>query len=187
MARAEHKAHRVGQLAAPVGPRDHVRGPEDAAVTLVEYGDYECPYCGKANAVVRELEKLVGDQLHFVFRHFPLSSVHHHAGLAAEAAEAAGAQGKFWEMHDVLFENQAALEPEDLVRHAEALGLDVERFARELATQTHAGKVREDFVSGARSGVNGTPRFFVNDKRHDGPLDMRSLLAAVEEAAQQYR
>lgn len=177
--------HVAGQLILPVGARDHARGPANAPVTLVEYGDYECPHCGQAHGVVQELEGLLSRRMRFVFRHFPLATVHPHATLAAEAAEAAGAQGKFWAMHDALFENQDALEPEDLVRYAAALGLDVARFTHELGGHAHAAKVREDFLSGARSGVNGTPTFFINGVRHDGSYDLRSLLAGVEEVVGQ--
>jgi protein-disulfide isomerase len=173
----------TGKLKPPVGANDHVQGPADAPVTLVEYGDYECPYCGEAYPVVKALQKRLGGQLRFAFRNFPLSQAHPHAEHAAEAAEAAGAQGKFWQMHDMLYENQDALDPEDLVRCAQALRLDVPRFAREIAKHLYAERVREDFSSGVRSGVNGTPTFFINGVRHDGPFDLGSLLAAIEEAA----
>jgi protein-disulfide isomerase len=173
-----------GVLALPVlAARDHIRGPMEAPVTLVEYGDYECPYCGAAHVVVNELLARSGDDLRFVFRHFPLTNIHPHAELAAEAAEAAGAQGMFWEMHDVLYENQQRLEAAHLMAYADALGLDTDRFARELAEHFHAQRVFEDFVSGARSGVHGTPTFYINGIRHDGPWDLPHLLAAVEQAA----
>jgi protein-disulfide isomerase len=143
------------RLTMPVSARDHILGPTTAPVTLVEYGDYECPYCGQAHHVIKQLQQLLGRHLRFVFRHFPLTTVHPHA---QQAAEAAGAQGKFWEMHYVLFEHQHALEIGDLVRYAAALGLDLQRFTSEFASHTHAGRVREDFMSGVRSGVNRTPR-----------------------------
>ena len=173
----------TAKLKPPVGPHDHVQGPAEAPVTLVEYGDYECPYCGEAYPVVKALQKRLGDQMRFVFRNFPLAQAHPHAEHAAEAAEAAGAQGKFWEMHDLLYENQDALEDEDLVRYARALHLDVPRFVKEMESGAYLERVREDFRSGVRSGVNGTPSFFINGARHDGPFDLGSLLAAIEEAA----
>jgi protein-disulfide isomerase len=170
------------RLTAPVSPRDHALGPETAPVTLVEYGDYECPYCGAAHGVTKELVRTFGDDLRFVFRHFPLTQIHPHAARAAEAAEAAGAQGRFWQMHDLLFANQPRLAPQDLVVYARALGLDLERFMADLRDHTYAPKVREDFMSGIRSGVNGTPTFFVNGVRHNGGWDLDSLEEAVREA-----
>jgi protein-disulfide isomerase len=157
-----------GQLTPPVSDRDHIAGSDDAPVTLVEYGDFECPYCGMAYPIVKTAQRELGDDLRFVFRHFPLSEAHPHARVAAQAAEAAGAQGKFWEMHDMLFEHQDALEPEDLVAYAKALGIDTELFVRELEAGTYEKRVREDFRSGVRSGVNGTPTFFINGSRYDG-------------------
>src|SRR5262249_5192993 len=159
---------------------DHALGPETAPVTLVEYGDYQCPACGQAYPIIKELLDRLGPRLRLVFRNFPLATVHPHAEGAAEAAEAAGAQGQFWAMHDVLFENQDALGGEDLVAYASALGLDESRFVGELTDRVHAARVREDFVGGVRSGVNGTPTFFINEGRHDGPFDLDSLLEAVE-------
>ncbi|MGA9725138.1 MAG: DsbA family protein [Candidatus Binatus sp.] len=172
----------TGRLKPPVGANDHVQGPAKAPVTLVEYGDYECPYCGEAYPVVKALQERLGDQVRFVFRNFPLAEAHPHAEQAAEAAEAASAQGKFWEMHDLLYENQDALDSEDLVRYARALHLDLPRFVKEMKEGAHAERVREDFRSGVRSGVNGTPTFFINGERHDGPFDLASLLAAIKEA-----
>ena len=172
-------------LALPVSPaRDHIRGPVDALVTLVEYGDYECPFCAAAHPVVEAVQRSTGPMLAFVFRHFPLTTIHPHAEQAAEAAEAAGAQGKFWPMHDVLYANQQRLEGPDLLSYAEALGLDVGLFSIDLAEHAHAPRVREDFMSGVRSGVNGTPCFFINGVRHDGSWAVASLLAAVQRAAQ---
>ena len=170
------------KLKPPVGANDHVQGPAKAPVTLVEYGDYQCPYCGEAYPIVKALQKRLGEQVRFVFRNFPLAEAHPHAEHAAEAAEAAAAQGKFWEMHDLLYENQAALEDEDLVRYAKALHLDVPRFVKEMEAHAYAERVRADFSSGVRSGVNGTPTFFINGARHDGPFDLGSLMAAIEEA-----
>jgi len=170
-------------LKPPIGANDHVQGPARAPVTIVEYGDYECPYCGQAYPIVKALQKRLGDQVRLVFRNFPLGKeMHPHAEHAAEAAEAAGAQDKYWEMHDLLYENQDALEDEDLLQYARALGLDEPRFVREMSEHQHAARVRDDFHSGVRSGVNGTPTFFINGERHDGPFDLRSLLAAIEDA-----
>jgi diadenylate cyclase len=170
-------------LDTPVGDRDHARGPATAPVTLVEYGDFECPYCGRTYPVVKELRERLGDRLRFVFRHFPLDSVHLHARRAAEAAEAAAAQGRFWEMHDLLFANQEDLDDESLRRYATGLGLDLARFESDLAERRHAPRVREDRLDGERSGVEGTPTFFVNGARYEGSLDLEGLQAAVEEAA----
>jgi protein-disulfide isomerase len=152
-------------------------------VTLTEYGDYECPHCGAAYPIVQEVRRALGPELRFVFRHFPLSQAHPHAQRAAEAAEAAGAQGEFWGMHDLLFQNQDALEDSDLLRYAVSLKLDGERFARELSAGVHTDRVRRDFRSGVRSGVNGTPTFFINGVRHDASWDLPTLLAALEAAA----
>jgi protein-disulfide isomerase len=172
----------MSSLNPPVSGRDHVRGPADAPLTLVEYGDYECPHCGRAHPIVEEVRALLGDQLRFVFRNFPLSNAHPNAEAAAEAAAAAGAQGRFWEMHDVLFEHQDALALEDLLGYAGQLGLDVPRVAAELASRVHRPRVREDFLSGVRSGVNGTPSFFVNGVRFDGVWDTASLIEALTNA-----
>lgn len=167
------------RLTVPVSKRDHVLGLATAPVTLVEYGDYECPYCGAAHRSVERVLQVMGNDLRFAFRHFPLSQIHPHAYQAAEAAEAAGAQGRFWEMHDLLFENQDRLGLRDLIGYAGALGLDLERFVTDLRGHAHAGRLREDFLSGVRSGVNGTPTFFVNGLRHDGGYDVEVLLEAL--------
>lgn len=174
-----------GALAPPVDDaRDHIQGADRAPVTLVEYGDYECPYCGMAYPIVKSLQAALGGQLRFVFRNFPLTDSHPHAEHAAEAAEAAAAQGRFWEMHDALYENQEALGDDDLVAHARAIGVDAERVARELADGTWAKRVRDDFRSGVRSGVNGTPTFFVNGVRYDeGWNDQEGFLGALRTAA----
>ena len=172
--------HAAPKLTLAIGERDHVQGSEGAPVTLVEYGDYECPHCRQVEPIVAELRSRFGDRLRYVFRHFPISATHPDAQLAAEAAEAAAAQGKFWEMHDLLFENQGDLDEEHLEEYATELGLDTERFRRELATHEHAARVREDFMSGVRSGANGTPTFFLNGVRYDGPWDLDSLLAEIE-------
>jgi len=172
------------RLTLPVDQqRDHVRGPADAAVTLVEYGDYQCPYCGAAHPIVKEVLARMGDRLRFVFRNFPITTSHPQAQHAAEAAEAAASQGSFWPMHDLIFEDQKRLHDEDLRARAERLGLDLETFDHELAEHVHESRVREDFMSGVRSGVNGTPTFFINGARHDGSYDVETLLAALERAA----
>ena len=177
----------VARLGAPVTDHDHIRGPRNAPVTLVEYGDFECPHCGQAYAVVKSLEQLLGDVLRVVFRHFPLTTVHPHAGHAAEAAEAAGAQRAFWPMHDMLFENQDALDDHHLIEYAADLELDVPRFVCELAEHVHAPRVREQFMGGVQSGVNGTPTFFINDLRYEGAYDIASMFAVIEEAAAERR
>ncbi|HLB82555.1 MAG TPA: thioredoxin domain-containing protein [Gemmatimonadales bacterium] len=169
-------------LTLPVGERDHTQGPADAPLTLVEYGDYECPHCGRAYPIVKQIQRRLGRRLRFVFRNFPLRESHPHAQHAAEAAEAAGAQGKFWEMHDRLFERQFALDDDYLVEYAGDLDLDAARLRRELATGTYAPRVREDFRSGVTSGVNGTPTFFINGVRHDGAWELEPLVAALEQA-----
>jgi protein-disulfide isomerase len=170
------------RLVLPVSERDHSQGPATAPVTLVEYGDYECPYCGAAYPIVKEVQARLGEQLRFVFRNFPLTQAHPHAAHAAEAAETAAAQGQFWEMHDYLFEHQRALDDDHLLQYAGALGLDTDAFERALAEHRPAERVREDFVSGVRSGVNGTPTFFINGVRHDDSYDLDTLLAAIERA-----
>jgi protein-disulfide isomerase len=172
----------AASLTLPVSQRDHQRGPETAPVTLVEYGDYECPYCGKAYPIVKEIQRRLGDRLRFVFRNFPLTQSHPHAEHAAEAAEAAAGQEKFWEMHDYLFEHQRALDDTHLVQYAVALNLDKEIFMREMTEHVHANRVHEDFLSGVRSGVNGTPTFFINGVRHDDSYELETLLAAIEAA-----
>ena len=169
-------------LAAPVDPgRDHIRGPKAAPVTVVEYGDFECPYCGRAEPAVRELLADFGD-VSYVWRHLPLTDVHPHAQLAAEAAEAAAAQGAFWEMHDTLLRHQDALRPADLAGYAATLGLDVERFTRDLRKHAYASRVAEDVDTADLGGVSGTPTFFVNGQRHNGAYDIGSLSQAVRTA-----
>jgi protein-disulfide isomerase len=174
----------MSRLTPPVSNTDHCAGPDDAPVTLVEYGDYECPHCGSAHRIVLAVRQRMGQRLRFGFRHFPLAEIHPHAMHAAEAAEAASDEGKFWEMHDALFENQEALEDSDLIRYAQELGLDAERVERELVSGVHEKRVREQFLSGVRSGVNGTPTFFISGIRYDGPWDPDSLLDALEAAAE---
>ena len=167
-------------LTLPVGARDHVQGPSSARLTLVEYGDYECPYCGMAYPIVKAIQRALGADLRFVFRNFPLKQAHPHAELAAESAEAAAQQGKFWEMHDALYEHQDNLEPEPILELAAALDLDVKRLVRELEAHTFAPRVKEDFMSGVRSGVNGTPTFFINGARYDGSWELVPLLDALD-------
>jgi Na+/H+ antiporter NhaA len=173
----------IVDLAEDVGPdRDHIRGAEDAPVTLIEYGDYECPYCGQAELVVRELLLSFGDDLRYVWRHLPLNDVHPNAQHAAEASEAAASQGRFWEMHDRLLNHQDELTPDHLRRYAEELGLDVDRFWEELRRHDHAGRIDDDVGSADASGVAGTPSFFINGRRHTGGYDATTLTAAVRGA-----
>ncbi|HEV7798341.1 MAG TPA: thioredoxin domain-containing protein [Pyrinomonadaceae bacterium] len=171
------------RLTIPLTARDHVLGPADAPVTLIEYGDFECPYCAAAHVIIKKVLEIMSDQLRFAFRHFPLTQIHPHAESAAEASEAAGAQGQFWEMHDLLFENQPMLDPPHLVAYAQELGLDLKRFVRELEEGVYRQRVREDFLGGVRSGVNGTPAFFINGDRYDGSWDIAPLITALERAA----
>jgi protein-disulfide isomerase len=176
-------AEDILDLVSPVDPeRDHIRGPSDASVTLVEYGDFECPYCGMAEPIVRQLLADEGGDLRFVFRHLPLSDVHEHAQLAAEAAEAAGAQGAFWEMHDELLAHQDALRPRELVAAADRLGLDSDRFRDELRRRMWGPRVAEDVHDADESGVTGTPTFFINGRRHHGAYDLATLTTAVRAA-----
>jgi protein-disulfide isomerase len=156
-----------------------MQGNPDAPIQLVEYGDYECPFCGQAYWSVKAVQEALGDDVLFVFRNFPLAQAHPHALAAAQSAEAAGLQGRFWEMHDVIFEHQDMLDEANLFRFAEALGLDMERFARDFASPEVAEKIRADFLSGARSGVNGTPTFFVNGERYDGSWAPQDFVAAL--------
>jgi protein-disulfide isomerase len=179
----EGTAQELVDLADDVDPEhNHVRGAADAPVTLVEYGDYECPYCGQAEVVVRDLLESFGHELRYVWRHLPLNDVHPHAQLAAEAAEAASAQDAFWEMHDKLIDHQEELGAPELRRYAEELGLDVERFWDEVRRREHAARVAEDVASADASGVVGTPTFFINGRRHQGAYDTESLRQAVERA-----
>ncbi len=172
------------KLTMPVDPdRDHIQGPEDAPVTLVEYGDFQCPNCGEAYPILKSIQKKMGNKLRFVYRHFPITETHPDAVHAAEASEAAAAQGKFWEMHDLLFEHQHALDGESLHNYAAHLKLDMGRFDREMREHAYADRIRDDFSSGLRSGANGTPTFFINGDRYDLPWDDESwLLRALQEA-----
>jgi protein-disulfide isomerase len=165
----------LSRLLLPIRPVDHVRGREDAPYTLVEYGDYECPDCGRLYVILRDLQRDISSRLRIVFRHYPLSGIHHFAQQAAEAAEAAGAQGKFWEMHTILFERQQALRTKDLIRYAEELALDVARFRDELKNERYSERVRADFLAGVQNGVYGTPGLFLNGVRYDGEWGQESL------------
>jgi protein-disulfide isomerase len=170
-------------LTPALSDRDHLLGPADAPVTLVEYGDYECPYCGMAHPIVASVLRRMGDSIRFGYRHFPLTQMHPRAQNAAEMAEAAATRGQFWAMHDKLFQNQKALEDEDLINYAAEVGIDPEWAVEVLAIHRFAERVREQFLSGVRSGVNGTPTFFINGVRHDGAWDEASLLEALQNAA----
>jgi protein-disulfide isomerase len=172
----------MSRLTQSVSSHDHAEGPADAALTLVEYGDYQCPYCGAAYPVVKEVQKTLGKKLRFVFRNFPLTQAHPYALIAAEAAEAAALQGKFWEMHDLLFEKQHLLKPEIIPSWANRIGLNVEQFGNDIKKDVVEKRIQEDRTSGIRSGVNGTPTFFINGSRYDGPPDYNSLLAALGSA-----
>jgi protein-disulfide isomerase len=171
-----------GRLALPVEQDDHVQGPADAPVTLVEYADFQCPYCGMAEPVVKQLREQFADRLRLVFREYPLTDSHRYAYGAAEAAEAAGGQGKFWEMHDLLFAHQDALDSGHLTRYASSLGLDVERFEEQMSSDALGDKIERDVRSGDESGVPGTPTFFINERMYDGPPTLHALSQAVKEA-----
>ena len=161
--------------------RDHIQGPSTAPIELVEYGDFECPHCGRAFTIIQQLRDELGDRLRFAFRHFPLAKMHPHARSAAESAEAAGAQGKFWEMHDILFRHGQALEMGNVTRYAEEVGVpDIARFKAEVSAEIYAARIQEDLASGVRSGVNGTPTFFLNGKRHNGGYDYDSMRSAID-------
>ena len=170
------------KLRTPIGPHDHTQGDADAPVTLVEYGDYECPHCGRAYPIVKRVQKHFGNRLLFVFRNFPLTQSHPHAESAAEAAEFAATKDKFWEMHDALFENQDRLGFELYEELAKQLGLDPIALTAALDSGEFTDRVRADFNSGIRSGVNGTPTFFINGQRHDGPFDYPALVGAINAA-----
>jgi protein-disulfide isomerase len=169
-------------LAVPVSERDHIQGPDTATVTLVQYGDYECPYTRRSTWGVQAIQQQLGDQLRFVYRNFPLTEIHPHAMHTAFAAEAADAQGKFWEMHNYIFHHQHTLEDADLEQFAGAVGLDMQRFAQDMAQRPFARRIEEDFQSGLRSGVRGTPTFFINGVLYPGSWEQDALLAALKEA-----
>jgi protein-disulfide isomerase len=159
--------------------RDHIQGPSAAPVTLLEYGDYQCPYCGQAYPIIKQVQKHLGNKLRFVFRNFPITQIHPHAQHAAEAAESAAAQNKFWEMHDYLYEHQQALDDNHLEKYAGELGLDLTRFNHDMSSHAHAQRIREDFLGGVRSGVNGTPTFYINGIRYNDSWDLETLLETL--------
>jgi NhaA family Na+:H+ antiporter len=172
----------AAELRVEVGGRDHVRGPTDAPVTLVEYGDYQCPQCGRAHTAVAEVRERLGDRVRFVFRHLPIPNVHPHALDAANAAEAAGEQGAFWDLHDWLFTHQDRLDRDGIAEGAREVGLDADAIMRAVADGAHAGRIEDDRDSALRSGATGTPTFFVNGRRHEGGNDAEALLAALRDA-----
>jgi protein-disulfide isomerase len=167
------------RLTVPVTRRDHHNGPIRAAAHLLEYGDFECPACGVAHQVVKAVRETMGRKLCFTFRNFPLANIHPHSESAAEAAEAAAAQSRYWEMHDLLFEHQSALDGAAIAEYAAALGLDRQRLVREVAGHIYEPRVQEDFVSGIRNGVHETPVFFINGRRYDGPLEVEAICKAL--------
>lgn len=171
-------------LAKPVDQTDHALGPEDAPVTLVEYGDFQCPHCRAAHFYLKNVRATLGDDMRFVFRHMPLTQIHPMAQAAAEAAEAAGAQGKFWPMHDLIYENQDLLGPALLARLGQRLGLDMRRFTDDLESHRCLPKVKDDFTSAVRSGAAGTPSFFINGEPYEGSYDDEALIDALRFAAQ---
>lgn len=174
----------MAELTVPVTSSDHIQGDEQAAVILVEYGDYQCPHCGHAHPIVKRVQKHFGKRLAFVFRNFPLNEIHPNAQSAAEAAEFAAAHGRFWEMHDGIFENQDTLGPSLLISLAETLELSAADLENALASQKYAPRVKSDFIGGVRSGVNGTPTFFINGQRHDGRFEFEDLVEAIERQLQ---
>jgi protein-disulfide isomerase len=169
-------------LKIPVGEQDHIQGPATAKCTLVEYGDYECPHCGHAYPIVKRIQKHFGKKLRFVFRNFPLNEMHPHAESAAETAEFAGSKGKFWEMHDLLFENQESLGGALYTKLAKDIGLSADDLGRSLEKREFLAHVKSDFTGGVRSGVNGTPTFFINGERYDGSFEYEDLLGAIQGA-----
>jgi protein-disulfide isomerase len=176
--------HKAPKLILAVGARDHSQGSPTAQLVFLEYGDYQCPYCGAAYPVIKQVQEEFGEQLRFVFRNFPLTNAHPFAEWAAELAEGAAVQGKFWEVHDFLYENQDRLGEEAyFAQYEKKLGLDSAKLRREVAAHVHLPRIQEDFESGVRSGVNGTPTFYINGVRHDGAPDYESLVAALKEAA----
>ncbi len=166
-------------LTPPVSEMDHCQGSKDALVTLVEYGDYQCPYCGQAYPIVKKLQEEFGDKLEFVFRNFPLTEIHEYSFHAAESSEIADEYGKFWEMHDMLYQNQDNLQDDNLIMMASKLGIDSEEFSKKLQAEEKAKKVKDDFMSGVESGVNGTPSFYINGYKYEGPWDYENLKSAI--------
>jgi protein-disulfide isomerase len=170
----------MSRLTVPLSDRDHIQGSLDAEVELVEYGDYECPHCTAAFPVVKQIQAEFGDDLCFAYRHFPLVEIHQYAEPAAEAAEAAGAQRRFWQMHDLLFENSPELDGAHLLMFANTLRLDTDRFIRDVAGHGYLPRIREDIESGVASGVRGTPTFFINGVRHQGGYDLETMREALQ-------
>ena len=170
----------MSKLKPPVGSGDHVQGASTATIELVEYGDYQCPHCGRAYPIIKAVQKVMGDEMKFVFRNFPLQEVHPNALNAAVAAEAAGAQGQFWEMHDIIYENQSHLDDASLIRFAQKIGVDVEKFETDFEKPEFLEKVESDFESGVRSGVNGTPGFFINGQKYNGSWEKADLLEYLQ-------
>lgn len=170
----------MSMLKVPVTPDDHIQGDDTALITLVEYGDYECPFCGSAYPIIKHIQKHFGKQLRFVFRNFPLTELHSHAEVAAETAEFAATYGRFWEMHDLIYENQEQLGMPMLLKLAETLNLSETDLKHTIVNKTFAPKIKKDFLGGVRSGVNGTPTFFINDQRYNGPFEFDDLVAAIE-------
>jgi protein-disulfide isomerase len=173
----------IVKLTLPVSERDHIQGPVTAPVTLVEYGDYECPYCAQAYMIIKEVQQRLGSKLRFVFRNFPLTKIRPHAFQTAIAAETAAAQNKFWEMYEYLFKHGQVLTDDTIKRSAASIGLQVNRFYREFDDGTYSSHVNEDIESGRSSGVKSTPTFFINGDRYDGTWDLDSLLSALDEAS----
>jgi protein-disulfide isomerase len=177
----------IVKLTLPVSPHDHIQGKDTSSLTLVEYGDYECPYCGQAYPIIKQVQKRLGPKLRFVFRNFPVTQVHPHAQQAAEAAECAATQNKFWEMHDYLYEHQQALDDKHLEKYAGELGLDLARFKNDMSMHVHAARVREDFLGGVHSGVNGTPTFYIDNIRYNGSWDLETLLKTLNSTIEKAR
>ena len=179
MADGRSKPAEAPDLAVPLDARDHAQGPENAPVTLVEYGDYECPTCGQAFPIVKQLRQTLSDQLRLIFRHFPQSNIHPHASVAAQAAEAAGAQKKFWPMHDMLFEHQTEFDEVDFAQLALRAGVELYQFEADMASERFAGKVLRDYEGGVISGVKKTPTLFINGRKYTGPLEYEALFASI--------
>lgn len=177
----------MARLTKPIESDDHTLGTPNAPVELVEYGDFQCPYCGAAFPVLQQVLQMMDNRLLFAFRNFPLSEAHEFAEVAAEAAESAGAQGKFWQMHNIIYQNQDQLDVDHLYRWANQIGLNMDRFDKDLAKHTYQDAVHDDFISGVRSGVNGTPTLFINGIRYDGPIELDALLETLNEAAETAR
>ena len=178
----EAESYEPPKLVVPVDPsRDHIQGDPKALLTLVEYGDYQCPFCGAAYPEVKKVQKELGAKLRFVFRNFPLTNVHEFAMDAAETAEAAATQGKFWEMHDFLYEHQRTLGDQSVaLGYAKKIGLDTQKVERETSQHFYQKRIKDDFTGGVRSGVNGTPTFYVNGVRHDGPAEAEALVESLK-------